>query len=324
MGFADRRYSPPDRSWRGSSSAPGDWTAVTTLVIANCVVWVACLLAADIRPLVAFGEPGTFPQLLGLTSIPRFDLTEPWRFVTYGFAHSMGSPVHLGLNMLALWFFGPEVEDRLGRGEFYRFWIAAILAAGLVWLASTGMGSTGGIGILVGASGAVMATLAVFIWNDPHQELLFWGILPVPAWALGLLYFFYDVHGAYEHSGEVAHFAHIGGALFGLVYAWRGWDLGEVLETPGRLLQSRWPSRSRIRVFRPDDAPPRPVRRQTAEPTAERTTAGQRDAPALDAELHESVDRILEKISRTGEASLTAEERETLTRASQRLKERLR
>jgi len=43
-----------------------------------------------------------------------------------------------------------------------------------------------------------------------------------------------------------------------------------------------------------------------------------------DAELREAVDRILEKISRSGEASLTSEERETLTRASRRLKERLR
>lgn len=317
MGFADRRYTPSDRSWRGSSSGFGEWSAVTTLVIANCAVWIVCLLAHDLRPLALFGEPATLPDLLALASSARLDLVEAWRFVTYGFAHSMATPWHLGLNMLALWFFGPEVEDRVGRAEFFRFWFAAVLVSGLVWLASmVGGGDGGRTTFLVGASGAVMATLAVFIWHNPHRELLLWGILPIPAWALGILYFFSDVNGAYHHSGNVAHVAHIGGAMFGLAYAWRGWDLGDLVEAPGRLLQAQ----SRFRILRPDDEPPaRPAPRRGGEPAA----AGS-ESPALDAELHESVDRILEKISRSGEASLTPEERDTLTRASRRLKERLR
>ena len=323
MGFADRRYSRPDRSWQGGSSGPGDWTAVTTLVIANVAVWVACLLASDdIRPLRLLGDNGTLADLLALTSDPRRDLFQPWRFVTYGFAHSMTTFWHVLLNMIALWFFGPEVEERVGRAEFFRFWIAAIVVSGLAWLASSLVGGPGGrIGYLVGASGAVMATLAVFIWNNPHQELLLWGILPVPAWALGLLYFFSDVTGAYQHSGNVAHVAHIGGALFGLAYAWRGWDLGDLLEAPGRLLQSQ----SRFSVLRPDDAP-RPRGRVFHEPDRESGTApgGERHTASLDDDLRDAVDRILEKISRTGEGSLTPEERETLTQASRRLKERLR
>lgn len=323
MGFADRRYSRPDRSWQGRSSGPGDWTAVTTIVIANLAVWVACLLASnDIRPLRVLGDDGTLPDLLALTSDPRRDLFQPWRFVTYGFAHSMTRFSHIVLNMMALWFFGPEVEDRVGRNEFYRFWMAAIVVSGLAWLASSLVGGPAArIGYLVGASGAVMATLAVFIWHNPHQELLLWGVLPVPAWALGLLYFFSDVTGAYQHSGNVAHVAHIGGALFGLAYAWRGWDLGELLEAPGRLLQSQ----SRFRVVHPDDTP-RPRRRvgddSGHDPAG--TRGGERHGTSLDDELREAVDRILEKISRTGEASLTPEERETLTQASRRLKERLR
>jgi hypothetical protein len=104
----------------------------------------------------------------------------------------------------------------------------------------------------------------------------------------------------------VAHFAHIGGALFGLAYAWRGWNIGDLLEAPAQLLQAR----RRFRVVRPDDdPPPRTPPRQTLED---------------DEALREAVDRILEKISRSGEASLTPQERDTLTLASRRLKERLR
>lgn len=315
MGFADRRYWEPRRSRRGGWSG-SEWSGVTTLVVANCAVWVVCLLAADdIRPLRIFGDPSPLRDVIAMTSDAFRDLVQPWRIVTYGFAHSMGTPWHLAFNMLALWFFGTEVEERLGRSEFLRFWIAAIVVAGLAWLASVQLGMPRGMTtFLVGASGAVMATLAVFIWHNPHQELLLWGILPIPAWALGLLYFFSDVWGAHQHSGNVAHVAHIGGALFGLAYAWRGWDLGDLLETPGRLFQSQ----SRFRILRPDDAAdePRPGPSRDHRPAA--------GAPSLDDDLREAVDRILEKISRSGESSLTQQERDTLERASRRLKERLR
>ncbi|MEI7905536.1 MAG: rhomboid family intramembrane serine protease, partial [Candidatus Firestonebacteria bacterium] len=82
------------------------------------------------------------------------------------------------LLMLGVFFFGPEVEARIGRNEFFRFWLTAIVLAGLAWLVSVQFGRGGQAGLLVGASGAVTATLAVFIWNNPHQELLLWGILP--------------------------------------------------------------------------------------------------------------------------------------------------
>ncbi|MFM7076433.1 MAG: rhomboid family intramembrane serine protease, partial [Planctomycetaceae bacterium] len=170
---------------------------------------------------------------------------------------------------------------------------------------------------LMGASGAIMAVFAVFIWYYPRQTVLLYGLLPVPVWALGVLYLVYDLRGAWSNAGNVAHVAHLGGAAFGLAYAWRRWNLGDLLETPGRLLQSQ----SRFRILRPDDDDdePRPHRRGD-DPRSGAAGGGS----SLDDDLREAVDRILEKISRTGEASLTPEERETLTQASRRLKERLR
>ena len=55
-----------------------------------------------------------------------------------------------------------------------------------------------------GASGAVMAVMAVFIWYFPKQTVLLWGVLPVPAWALGVLYFMSDIGGAVQGGGQVA------------------------------------------------------------------------------------------------------------------------
>ncbi len=313
MSFADRRYSRHDgRSSSGGWDA-GEWTAVVTIVLLNVGVWVANLVVATQMDL----PPNAGPVLRLLTlhgDLPRH-LLNAWELVTYGFAHDGASLWHLGLNMLTLWFLGPVVEDQLGKWEFLRFWVAAIIVAGVAWVASVQLGqpewaSRAG---LVGASGAVMAMLAVFVWNNPRQELLLWGLLPVPAWALGLLYFFSDVNGAYHGSDNVAHVAHIGGALFGAAYAWRGWNIGECLEAPGLFLKSR----RKFNIVRPDG----PVRSRSSG----KTSRLEIDAdPHNDAALQEAVDRILEKISRSGESALTPEERDTLTRASRRLKERLR
>jgi hypothetical protein len=193
----------------------------------------------------------------------------------------------------------------LGRAEFIRFYCASIIFAGLGWVVVERFSHpTMAAGApLIGASGGVMAVLAAFIWYYPRQTLLVYGVLPVPAWALGLLYLASDIGGLGDNTSKVAHVAHLGGALFGILYAWRGWSLDGLTDAPARLLANL--RRQRLRIVRPDDEP------------AGRA-GGDRDDPPLEQE----VDRILEKIGRSGEASLTAAERDTLARASRRLKDR--
>jgi len=297
MGFSDRGYYRSEPS----NAFLEEWTGVLTLIVANVAVWVANLLGANEFPV------NRFLALQG--DLPRH-LLKVWELVTYGFVHDALNPWHLVVNMLTLWFFGRVVEEVMGRAEFFRFYFTAIVLAGAAWLVSVQLGHPlqAARFSLVGASGAVMAVLAVFIWYFPRQTLLLWGVLPVPAWALGLLYFVSDVQGATTGGGNVAHVAHIAGAIFGLLYAWRGWHLGGLADVAAAF------RRRRMRVVRPDDdlrAAPRP-------------SARPREPEPLDPDLQEQVDRILEKISRSGESSLTTAERDTLTQASRRLKERSR
>lgn len=297
MGFSDRGYYRPE----SSNAFLQEWTGVLTIIVANIAVWVANLLGANEFPVNRFlALEGDLPQ----------HLLKAWELVTYGFVHDSQNPWHLVFNMLALWFFGREVEEIMGRAEFFRFYLTAIVLAGLAWLVSVQVGQPlqAPRMFLVGASGAVMAVLAVFIWYFPRQTVLLWGVLPVPAWALGILYFVSDVQGAAAGGGNVAHVAHVAGAIFGLLYAWRGWQLGDLTNVLAAF------RRRRMRVVRPDDAATSP--RQPPAPP--------RDASRLDADLQQEVDRILEKISRSGESSLTSAERDTLTQASRRLKERSR
>ena len=296
MGYSDRGYYRSE-----PSSFMAEWTAVLTIIVVNVAVWVANLLGAGEFPVNRFlALEGDLPQ----------NLLKAWELVTYGFVHDGQNPWHLVFNMLALWFFGREVEAVMGRGEFFRFYFTAIVLAGSAWLVSIQLGVPAQASrmFLVGASGAVMAVLAVFIWYFPNQTVLLWGVLPVPAWALGILYFVSDVSGAAQGGGNVVHVAHVAGAIFGLLYAWRGWNLGGLADLTARF------RRRQMRVVRPeDDFGGRPGRQVKDE----------RPQSKLDEELKQAVDTILEKISRSGESSLTSEERDTLTRASRRLKERV-
>lgn len=300
MGFSDRGYSRDSHQ-----SFMADWTGVMTIMVVCVAVWVLNLVAA--------GEfqVSEFLSLQG--DLPRH-LLKVWELVSYGFVHAPLDPWHLIGNMLMLWFFGREVEEIMGRGEFFRFYFTAIVLAGLAWLASVQFfpdrGGTTANYHLMGASGAVMAVFALFVWTYPERTLLVWGVLPVPAWAIGLLYLVIDVQGAVNRSGNVAHVAHIAGALFGVCYAWRGWNLSGFGDMQERLQTQLKGLRRGMRVVRPPDD--------------EDDDRSSRSRNRDDVALQETVDRILEKISRSGEASLTQAERETLTQASRRLKERMR
>lgn len=297
MGFSDRGYYRSEPS----DSFLQEWTGVLTIIVTNVAIWVANLLGSGEVPVNRFlALEGDLPQ----------HLLKAWELVTYGFVHDSHNPWHLVFNMLALFFFGRAVEEIMGRAEFFRFYVTAVVLAGIAWLASVQVGHPRQAAdfSLVGASGAVMAVLAVFVWNFPRTTVLIWGVLPVPAWALGILYFVSDVQGAAAGGGNVAHVAHVAGAIFGLLYAWQGWHLGGLADLAAAFRKRR------MRVVRPDDD----FR------VSPRTPAAPRDVSRLDADLQEQVDRILEKISRSGESSLTPAERDTLTQASRRLKERSR
>jgi membrane associated rhomboid family serine protease len=304
MAFQDRGYSRG-----GAGDGLADWQAVNLIIAANVAIWLAnFILCGDLIREV-------FPLRVSLNDIFSLHSDLPdrpwnaWQLLTYGFLHDGPSlqfpgpfsPLHLLFNMITLWFFGRAVEAVIGRAEFFRFYCTAIVVAGLAWVVAAWFGGQGGR--LVGASGGVMAVLAAFIWYFPRETVLIWGVLPVPAWALGILYFLSDLQGAAAGGSNVAHIAHLAGALFGILYAWRGLNLDGLRSLPGRLFGAR----RRLRVVRPErGASPREAD----------------DDTETDETLQQSVDRILEKISRSGASSLTDTERETLTRASRRLKDR--
>ena len=137
-----------------------------------------------------------------------------WQLATYGLLH--GGVGHLFFNMFALYMFGLPIEQAWGSRRFVIYYIVCVVGAGIVQLATAA--ASGGIYPTIGASGGVFGLLLAFGMMYPNQRILLL-IPPVPIRAkyfvigYGLLTLFFGVTGT---MGGVAHFAHLGGMLFGL------------------------------------------------------------------------------------------------------------
>lgn len=146
----------------------------------------------------------------------QMEAFSPYQFITYMFMH--GGIGHLFFNMFAVWMFGSVVERFWGAQKFFLYYFFAGIGAGLiqqlVWQ------YTGGYGVTIGASGAVFGLLLAYGWMFPNEKLIFI-FLPVPIKAkyfiiiYGLMELFLGV--ASFRGDSVAHFAHLGGMIFGLV-----------------------------------------------------------------------------------------------------------
>ena len=170
------------------------------------VVWFA-LWPLDAIPM---GQPGGFL---------------PWQLLTYALLH--GGLLHLFLNGFAIYMFGPPIERLLGSRAFANYFVVCVVGAAIAQLATIrfALGDASPYPT-VGASGGVFGLLLAFGMFYPRQRiLLLIPPIPMPAWLFVTLYgaleLFLGVTGT--RSG-IAHFAHLGGMLAGLmlILYWRG------------------------------------------------------------------------------------------------------
>jgi membrane associated rhomboid family serine protease len=134
-----------------------------------------------------------------------------------------GGLMHLAGNMLFLWIFGDNVEDRMGHIPYLLFYLACGILAGLaqVIAAPHSMVPT------VGASGAIAGVMGGYLLLFPKARVdvlliffVFYQIIVIPAWIMLALWFglqFFSGIGADPLSGGVAYWAHAGGFIAGLV-----------------------------------------------------------------------------------------------------------
>jgi len=199
--------------------------AVLNLIIINALVFIA--------QKVFGGIDGPATDLFALHHY-RSEYFRPYQVVTHMFMHA--SWLHLLFNMYALWMFGTIVERVWGPKRFMIFYFICGLGAAMAQLAAYAFAyriadntvlSTEQYTLIqevwrqtatVGASGAIMGVLAAFGYLFPNTPMM---IIPIPVpvkakWVvLGIIAI--DVFSGISGGDDVAHFAHVGGALTGFL-----------------------------------------------------------------------------------------------------------
>lgn len=158
-----------------------------------------------------------FPSLKYIFSlVPSYILYRHyyWQFLTYMFTHATVS--HFIFNMLSLYIFGTAVERRIGSREFLLYYLLTGVLSGVASYAMFYMANTNTV--LLGASGAIYALLMLFSVLYPRSVIYVFGLIPVQAPVLIILYFIIElISGLTAHDG-VAHMTHLSGLVFGLLY----------------------------------------------------------------------------------------------------------
>ena len=171
---------------------------VKRLLIANAAIYFLQLTMPSVTQALAYN--------------PSLILTRPWSIITYMFIHSPGSFTHILFNMIALFFFGPRVEERLGGAHFIRLYFFSGIVGALLSLIFTPTAW------ILGASGAVFGVQLAFAKYWPRERIYIWGVLPIEAWLLVLITTALALWGGFGGGGNVAHFAHLGGYVGAWIY----------------------------------------------------------------------------------------------------------
>ncbi len=171
--------------------------------------WVRRLLFANIA---VFFVQLTMPALAdGFAFVPMLALRRPWTIIAYMFLH--GSFMHIAFNMMALYFFGPAVEARLGGRDFATLYFASGISGALLSLALAPAAP------IIGASAAIFGVMLAFAYFWPDAPIYIWGVLPVPAKYLVIITTVLALWSGFSGAGSgIAHFAHLGGYAGAFVY----------------------------------------------------------------------------------------------------------
>ena len=303
------------------------------LLIANVVCYLLQLLFETLHI--------DLTDALGLHFVLANDF-RVWQLFTYMFLH--GSLTHLFFNMFSLWMFGGLIERTLGHRRYLAYYLICGIGAGLcqeVWqtgqyfvegLHEFDMVNTGtslipmsdflNLWTTIGASGACYGILLAFGMLYPNERIMLL-LPPIPMKAKYFVvgYAAIELFSAYFSNDNVAHFAHLGGMLFGWLLLrywrrqpqprdpWQQWTInGEPLRKP--TLKDRivhwWNGLGNGKKTKPGNAHRTATRETDYEYNMRKKAEEKR------------MDEILDKIRQSGYDSLTTEEKQELYRLSRK------
>ena len=228
-----------------------------------------------------------------------------YRLVTSGFLHT--GWLHLGFNMFSLYIFSGVVEAGLGSFNFLLIYFASLIGGGLLsLLIHRNHGDYSAVGASGAVNGVVFASVALF----PHLRIgMFLLPFSFPSWLYALLYVGVSIYGVRSKKDNIGHDAHLGGALIGMVLALI-LHPEALSENYGAILLILIPTVVFLYII---------ITRPQLLFVDNLFYKTQKDFYNIDHEWNarrsdqqQEVDRILDKISRSGMGSLSRKEKQTL------------
>ena len=295
--------------------------ALLTINVVLYVLWVVIL--KWIEPVAAF-----FGQHLALVPAVPDVLFEPWQLVTYNFLHlspGFGGFLHILFNMLWLVWIGREYEETHGPHRMLAVYLITGVGGGLLTVLFYAFFEDNVV--VYGASASVLGLMTMIAVKYPYKTIGLLFIGNVRLLYIVIAFLLFDIF----ISFGTAVTAHLGGALFGLIYAKAeqgGVDLSSWAQVFFRPRRKPKPRRApapseeegvlgRMEAWLASRSTPRkePGRRKEASIYPMRSREREEEAPSA---LEREVDRILDKISEEGYEALTEEEKRVLYEASRR------
>lgn len=254
--------------------------------------------------------------------IPTIGVFLPWQLISYQFMHDQQSIFHLFFNMFALWMFGREFESLWGSRRFVTYYILCGIGAGIIQLFISPMFDNPAP--TIGASGAVYGILLAFGLTFPNRMILMFPFfIPIPAKIFVIIMAAIEMWSGLSGSDGVAHFAHLGGALTGLILLKAGVDF-HFLKHFGKLFGGGEEKRD-YTYSAPRETKTHRARwgmSSHSEPEPEEPAPSRPSGFSVNGEeiTQAKIDEILDKITESGYQNLTPREKEILFELSRKLK----
>jgi len=225
-------------------------------------------------------------------------LFKPWTLFTYSFVHSPDDLFHLISNMLFLYYFGQFFLYYFSEKTFLNVYILGAISGGIFFLLLTHWFPIPNTSrSLLGASASIYAIMTMVIAYQPNQTIRLFGLVSVKLWHIAVFFVILNLIQLNHKINEGGIWSHLGGVLIGYFYLRqfnRGDKIGQVLERTMSLFRRTFAAYSS-----------HPVKKQRVPKTDEEFNSKKK-------KNQEKINRILDKISKSGYESLTKEEKSFL------------
>jgi membrane associated rhomboid family serine protease len=272
--------------------------SATKLIYINVVVFFT-LLIVDFILRSTINSYTTTTDLFGLSSLQDL-ATKPWQVFTYSWLH--GSPLHLIMNMVLLYFVGQMFLQQFRNQNLYTFYIFGGIAGGIFFLLFQNIFNYSHL--LVGASAAVYAVFfALISYNSKMPVRLILIPTSFPLLYIGYFFIAIDVYNIISNQNAGGSISHLGGAIFGYLYMKqfeRGNDfLGNFILKFQTIFNKK--EKSTFKTYK-----------NTSSTATQKVPKDDYNFNHQKVEKQKKIDAILDKISRSGYESLSKDEKDFL------------